>query len=83
MARANLNKRPHVFDLSQKQAETLAVWARDLLRASYLTFKGPSLSERQAERKAGSPGQGKELVGHEGPRLVSHLRAYVDGAEVG
>ena len=83
MARANLNKRTPVMVLTRAQATELAVWARDILRASYLSFKGPGLSERQAERKAGTAGQGKELVGSEGPKLVSHLRAYVDGQEVG
>ena len=61
----------------------LAIAARDAIRESYLSFHGPGLSERQAERKAGTEGADRELVGSEGPKLIGHIRAYVNGVEVG
>ena len=82
-ARANLKHRPPVLALTEGQAREIAIWARDILRASYQRFRGPGLSERQEARKVGTKGADKELVGHEGPKLVEHVKAYVNGAEVG
>ena len=57
--------------------------ARDILRRSYETFTGPGLSERQEKRKRGTVGEGRELVGHEGPKLIGHLEVRVNGVVVG
>ena len=62
--------------------KALAVAARDAIRQSYLDFPGVGLSATQEARKAGSQYADDELVGSEGPKLVSHIRAYVDGQEV-
>ena len=48
---------------------------RDILVKSYETFHGVPLSERQEARKRNTPGEGKQLVGHEGPKLVEHIEA--------
>ena len=60
----------------------LAVAARDAIRQSYLDFPGVGLSATQEARKAGSQYADDELVGSEGPKLISHIKAYVDGVEV-
>lgn len=52
------------------------------VRESYLDAPGPELSERQQERKAGTPGEGRKLVGSEGTRMIDHLRAEVNGRKV-
>ena len=74
--------RDGVGGLSQAQATAIGLAARDVLRQSYEGFEGPGLSERQARRKAGTAGAGKELIGHEGPKLVGHLEVAVDGRPV-
>ena len=63
-------------------AVAVALAARDVVRDSYLNFKGPGLSERQAARKAGTRGAGKELIGSEGPKLISRIHGFVDGKQV-
>ena len=45
------------------------------LKQSYLRFEGTPLSERQRQRKAGTPFADTELQGAEGPRLISHINA--------
>ena len=65
--------------MSEGEAVKVALAARDILKRSYETFAGPGLSERQAARKAGTPGAGRELVGSEGPKLIGHLEARVNG----
>ena len=60
----------------------LAVAARDAIRRSYLDYPGVGLSATQEARKAGSQYADDELVGSEGPKLISHIKAYVDGVEV-
>ena len=60
-----------------------AIAARDSVRQAYVDFHGAPLSERQIERKAGTPFEDKELIGAEGPKLIGHIRAFVDGVEVG
>ena len=52
---------------------------RDILVKSYETFHGVPLSERQEARKRNTPGEGKQLVGHEGPKLVEHIEARESG----
>ena len=56
---------------------------RDEVKASYRSFRGEPLSERQEARKKGTAGAGKQLVGHEGERLINRIEARVDGDEVG
>ena len=46
---------------------------------SYLNFHGAPLSRLQTERKAGTKGAGKQLIGSEGPKLISHIGLWVDG----
>ena len=59
--------------------------ARDALEAmvnSYMHAPGPPVGERQAGRKAGTPGAGRLLVGREGPKLISWIEAEIDGRKV-
>ena len=62
--------------------EEVGVEARDTIKRSYETFVGPGLSESQEARKRGTPGAGKELIGSEGPRLVSRIKARIVGGKV-
>ena len=55
---------------------------RDILVRSYETFHGEPLGERQRARKRNTPGEGKQLTGTRGPRLIGHISAWVDGVEV-
>ena len=68
--------------VSESAATKVAIAARDILRRSYETFAGPGLSERQEARKRGTPFAGRELVGAEGPKLIGHLEARVNGRVV-
>ena len=68
--------------VSEAAAVKVALAARDILKRSYETFAGPGLSERQEARKAGTAGAGCELVGSEGPKLIGHLEARVNGRTV-
>ena len=52
---------------------------RETIKASYLGFSGEGVGPAQAARKAGTPGEGRTLVGSEGPRLVERIEAKVDG----
>ena len=67
---------------TQEQLAALAVDMRDTIRESYLNFHGLPLSERQRERKEGTPGAGKQLIGHEGPKLVEHIGSWVNDNKV-
>ena len=60
----------------------LVIVLRDALKEGYLTFRGPGVGERQEARKRGTVGEGRELVGAEGPKLISHIESWVDGAKV-
>ena len=75
--------RDGVGHMTQAQAAEIGLAARDVLRASYERFEGPGLSERQSKRKEGSIGEGLELIGHAGPKLLGHLQVSVDGQVVG
>ena len=68
--------------LTAAQARELAVLGRDTIRRAYHTFHGAPLSERQKARKAGTQYADDQLVGREGPKLISHIHGYVDGREV-
>ena len=63
--------------------ETVGGEARDIIKRSYETFSGVGLSERQQRRKAGTQGEGKELTGAGGPRLIERIKGRVDGKEIG
>ena len=65
--------------ITEAEAVKVALAARDILARSYETFSGVGLSARQEARKAGTPGAGRELVGSEGPKLIGHLEARVNG----
>ena len=67
---------------TKADARKVATWARDRLRGAYLRYHGPGLSERQRRRKEGTGYADDELVGAQGPKLVGHIHAYVDGEEV-
>ena len=57
--------------------------AAESVRESYSRFHGAPLSERQKARKSGTPGAGRQLVGHKGPRLLDRITARdADGSEV-
>ena len=53
-----------------------------ILVQSYHEFEGAKLSERQQARKAGTPGEGKQLTGSEGPRLIGHISAWIGTNEI-
>ena len=57
--------------------ERVAQELEDELKSSYLGFRGEPLSPRQEARKAGTPGQGQQLVGSEGPRLIAHISGRI------
>ena len=60
----------------------LALAMHQVIKRSYLEFHGAPLSERQKERKEGTPAAGTQLQGVEGPKLIEHLGAWVDGEKV-
>ena len=55
---------------------------RDIIRESYMNFHGAPLSERQRTRKEGTPFQDDQLIGHEGPKLISHIHAWINDVQV-
>lgn len=57
--------------------------AAELRRQYQMGERLAPVSERTAERKAGTPGEGKPLVGTRGPRMISRVRAWVNGVEIG
>lgn len=60
-----------------------AVAVSDTIKQSYSRFHGEPLSERQRARKRGTAGEGRQLVGHRGERLISHIEARdSDGSKV-
>ena len=61
-----------------KIAHAAAEAMAEALRTSYRNFRGPGLSDLQAARKRGSPGAGRELVGHRGERLIEHITGKVE-----
>ena len=63
--------------------KALAIEVRDVIRGAYDNVQGPALGERQTARKEGTPGEGKLLIGHRGPKLREHINVFLDGVEVG
>ena len=69
-------------DLTPERVGEVMEMARDIVRAEYLDHNSVPLSERQARRKRGTSGAGRQLVGTKGPRLAGHLKAFVGDDEV-
>ena len=69
--------REGVFMVDDAHAQRAADAMAGEIRKSYSTFNGAPTSERQVKRKAGTLGAGRQLVGHEGPRLIAHIRGRV------
>ena len=68
------------FELSQSAAQHVADAAARELKLAYLDFSAsgsPALARETAERKRGTPGAGKLLVGERGPRLIEHVEGKV------
>ena len=68
---------------TDEQIVELAIAMRDVIRQSYSEFEGTPLSERQKERKAGTPFADTQLTGAEGPKMIEHIGAWVNGVQVG
>ena len=68
--------------LTPALAHKLAILARDTIREAYQNFHGAPLSERQRLRKAGTGFEDDQLIGGEGPKMIGHITAYVDGQQV-
>lgn len=60
---------------SQAEIDLAGQAATEAIKGSYMQAPGPDLSDRQAARKQGTPGEDKLLIGHRGPRLIDHIRA--------
>ena len=80
LMRANL---PQFTGLTKEQWVEIAILVRDIVRQEYEEFHGAPLSERQRQRKEDTPFADEQLIGAEGPRLIEHIKAYMDGVEVG
>ena len=69
--------REGVFVVDEAHARAAADAMADKIADSYRRFHGAPTSERQEARKAGTPGAGRQLVGHEGEKLIGHIRGRV------
>ena len=69
-------------ELTHEAAARAGKASEQEIRSSYLNFRGPGLSKVQEERKRGTAGAGKELIGHRGPKLIEHIETFVDGLKV-
>ena len=69
--------RDGVFAVADSDARRAADAMAETIRKSYSTFHGAPTSARQAARKQGTEGAGRQLVGHEGPKLIGHIRGRV------
>ncbi|MCY4396349.1 MAG: hypothetical protein OXC10_14570 [Rhodospirillaceae bacterium] len=67
---------------SKAVIEAGARGAKAALVRSYEHAPGPPVGEQQEARKAGTPGAGRLLIGAEGPALIGHISAKVDGGDV-
>ena len=68
------------FRLTGDGAQRIAGWAAAALKREYLIFShigAPKLGPVQVARKAGTEGQGRLLIGSEGPRLIEHIQGRV------
>ena len=62
--------------------ERAADAALGAVRESYQNAPGPELGESQQARKAGTPGEGRKLIGTRGPKMIDHLEARVERRRV-
>ena len=69
--------REGVFVVVDASADAAANAMAGEIRKSYETFHGAPTSERQEARKRGTPGAGRQLVGHEGEKLIGHVKGRV------
>ena len=69
--------------VSRDAVEVAARAGLRAVRESYMSAPGPPVGERQAARKKGTPGEGKLLVGTEGPKLAKRLEARINGQKIG
>jgi len=65
--------------LPDKRLRGAVLQARDTVKGSYLNFKGKPLGKVQQARKRGTVGEGKQLQGREGPRMIEHVEAREAG----
>ena len=65
------------FGIADGAAERAGEAMAEVIRASYVELDTPGLSERQERRKRGTPFGQAVLIGHKGPRLISHIRVRV------
>ena len=65
------------FAVADADAQRAADAMAGVVRASYRSAHFAPLSERQEARKRGTEGGGKELIGHEGEKLIRHIRGRV------
>ena len=66
--------RDGVFAVAEADAQRAADAMAGEIRKGYERANFVPLSERQVKRKAGTAGAGKQLVGHEGPKLIRHIK---------
>lgn len=71
------------FSVDHAKLAALAIELRDIIRKAYHDFHGAPLSERQKQRKAGTRYADEQLIGAEGPKLIAHIHAEIDGVRVG
>ena len=69
--------RDGVFAVADSDAQRAADAMAETIRKGYETFHGAPTSARQEARKQGTEGAGRQLVGHEGPKLIGHIRGRV------
>ena len=69
--------------ITREQISKAALAALGAIRESYFAAPGPEVGERQAARKKGTAGEGRKLVGTEGPKLIDHLEAKINGEKLG
>ncbi|MDE0274148.1 MAG: hypothetical protein OXP11_23400 [Gammaproteobacteria bacterium] len=73
----------HGSGVDDAKLTALAIELRDIIRQAYHDFHGAPLSERQRQRKAGTSYADEQLIGAEGPKLIGHIHAEVNGQQVG
>ena len=79
-ARRNLEGRRGLVTRSAVEAAAKA--ALGAIVESYRNAPGPEVGAAQQARKAGTPGEGRKLVGTRGEKLIGHLQARVNGEKL-
>ena len=80
--KATLRERPIGLPPDARAIKAGAVAAATELRRGYLEFEGAPLSAAVRERKAGTPGEGRQLVGEKRPKLITKITAWVNRRRV-